>query len=128
MPHGLSIETEKGKPEEWPAAKAVDTLRVFSRFLIPLLIVVMFPYWLAAKLVQVILFSAAGLFFNRVVDARLSYKELFNLGVHALLPPTLAALLAIKLDMPVFPFVFMAIYFVYLYAGIRAAAGLKAPG
>ena len=65
--HGFSFEREKGKPVEWPAARATGMWRSLSRFFIPILLVGMFPYWVAAKLAQVILL------FNRV---RLSSKEI----------------------------------------------------
>jgi len=125
VPHALSIEWQKGKAAEWTGEKAVGRMRLLSRFLVPLLLVVIFPCWLAVKLAQVLLFSVGGMAFNSLLKAGLSYKELVNLGIYALLPPTIVALLVIRLAIPMFPLIFMAIYFFYLYSGIRAAAAAK---
>lgn len=96
--------------------------RTTSR-LLPLMIVPLFIHYLVAKLVQLFLFSLASLIINELTKARLEYRNLLNIGIFALVPPIVLALL-VKLageSIPYFFLLYILLYLTFLFMGIKGS-------
>ena len=78
--------------------------------------------YLFSKMVQVLLFSIASSLFNAQCKAGLNYNQLINIGIYAIVPGTLAAVIqeVTGFIMPFYWLVYCIIYAVYLYLGVRA--------
>ncbi len=86
--------------------------------------VFLFIYFLIAKLIQLFLFIPVSLITNRVVNAKLEYKNLLNIGVYALTPPTFLATLFLLFNVaiPEFGLIYILIYSAFLVLGVINAS------
>ncbi|UCC95802.1 MAG: DUF1189 family protein [Candidatus Omnitrophota bacterium] len=75
------------------------------------------------KLLHLFMFSLVSLIIKASLKAPLSYTHLLNIGVYALVPPTVAAvaLHASGIVIPFFPLIYITIYVTYLFSGINAS-------
>ena len=96
--------------------------RTFSRFAFPLLLVILFPYFVVVKLIHILLFSLIALIVNAATKANLKYENLFNISLFALTPPVLLATIfnLAGLKIPLFGLLYIAIYIVFLMGGVRS--------
>lgn len=80
----------------------------------------LFIYFLIAKFLQLFLFIPVSLITNTVAKAKLQYKDLLNIGVYALTPPTLLATLFILFNVaiPAFGLIYIIIYSAFLSLGV----------
>ena len=99
-------------------------LGVISIFVFPFLLIIWFGIFCFTKPLQIFIFSLASLIISSVMNAKLPYKQLWNIGAYALVPATcLAAFMdMIGLRIPFFPLIYCIIYVVYLYIGIKAVS------
>lgn len=94
-------------------------LRNFGKIL-PLMLIPLLISSLITKTLFLLLFSLAALAINAATQSRLEYKNLLNIGIFALIPPTVAALL-LELSgtgIPLFFLVYILIYVIFLTLGI----------
>ncbi len=99
--------------------------KTFSRFAFPILLVSLFPYFIVAKLIHILLFSLIALIINTAIKANLKYENLFNISLFALTPPVLLATIfnLAGLKIPLFGLLYIAVYIVFLIGGIRNCKG-----
>lgn len=104
-----------------------SSIKKFLRRLIPILFPIFFIYffflYLVIKPLQVVIFSLGALIINNLTKAKLSYKQLLNIGVYAMVPPVLIVLFLQFLNIHFF-ILYVIIYFVYLYFGISSVKEL----
>jgi len=88
----------------------------------PVALILIFCLQLIAKLFMLMLFSPASMIMNAAQKGGLAYPSLLNIGVYAFVPPTaLAAIVDLtRITLPFFPFLYMAIYFSFVFLGIKA--------
>jgi len=111
-----SFTINKEAMERWRKAS--------SRFAFPFLVVILFPYYIVAKLIQILLFSLVALIMNTVTKANLKYENLFNISLFALTPPVLLAtifnLAGLRIPLFLSLFLYTVIYIVFLMGGVRS--------
>jgi hypothetical protein len=99
-------------------------LKIVSLLVFPITLCFVFLWYSFTKLLQLLFFSLASLIFNAQSKANLSYKELLNIGIYVLVPPTTLAVIknVFNIPIPVFGLLYLLIYLFYLALGIRASA------
>lgn len=111
-----SFTVNKEAMERWRKA--------FSRFAFPFLVVILFLYYIVAKLIQILFFSLIALIANTATKANLKYENLFNISLFALTPPVLLAtifnLAGLRIPFFLSLFLYTVIYIVFLMGGIRS--------
>ncbi|MBN2483286.1 MAG: DUF1189 family protein [Candidatus Omnitrophica bacterium] len=102
-----------------------NTIEKVASSIYPLLFIFFFFYYNGAKLIQVFLFSLFSLVLNNLMHAGCSYSELFNIGVYALVPPTVLALACsfIPVHIPFFALIYIMAYGVFLGLALKAMKG-----
>ena len=104
-----------------------SSIKKFVRRLVPILFPIFFIYffffYLLIKPLQVIIFSLGALIINSLTKAKLSYKQLLNIGVYAMVPPVLIVLFLQLFNINFF-ILYIIIYFLYLYFGINSSKEL----
>ena len=103
--------------------KAINRIiDIGSMFIFPVLLIIWFSIYSFTKPLHVFLFSLVSLVIMAVLKTRLTYKELWNIGVYALVPATcLAAFMDILgLRILFFPLFYSLLYVCYLYMAIKA--------
>ena len=95
--------------------------KIFSRFAFPLLVAILFFYYIVVKLVQVLFFSLIALITNSAIKANLKYENLFNISLFALTPPVLLATIftLAGLKIPLFGLLYIVVYIIFVIGGIR---------
>ena len=80
----------------------------------------LFVYFLISKLLQLFLFSLVSLITNAIINAKLQYKNLLNIGIYALTPATFLATLFILFNVriPAFGLIYILIYSTFLALGV----------
>lgn len=93
---------------------------IIGKLLFPVIMVGVFIYYLAAKLLQVLLFSLLSLIVNSANNAKLKYDNLLNIGVFAVTPAvTLAVLTALlNIKIPMFAIIYIGLYSAFLITAI----------
>jgi hypothetical protein len=95
-----------------------------SRFAFPFLVVILFPYYIVTKLIQILFFSLIALIANTATKANLKYENLFNISLFALTPPVLLAtifiLTGLRIPFSLSLFLYTVIYIIFLIGGIRS--------
>ncbi|MCK4810549.1 MAG: DUF1189 family protein [Candidatus Omnitrophica bacterium] len=95
-------------------------------FVFPLVFLWFFCVYIFTKPAQILIFSLVSLIFNKNLKTGLSYKQLLNIGTYALVPPTLLAATKdiANLKIPLFGAVYVLIYILYFFWGIKATREL----
>ncbi|NOX97345.1 MAG: DUF1189 domain-containing protein [Nitrospirae bacterium] len=91
--------------------------------LLPLLIIPLFLYYLIAKTVHLFFFSLSSLIIRDLTRSGLEYKDLLNIGIFALIPPTTLVLL-VQLAGAAIPYLaplYILIYLLFLFKGIKGS-------
>lgn len=86
----------------------------------PFMLLGVFIYFCIARFLQIFIFSLISLATSSIVNIKLSYKQLFNIGVYAITPSViLGALLAVFLiQLPLFWIIYAGGYIIYLIMAI----------
>jgi len=86
----------------------------------PLMFVFTYVGFCFARFIQILLFSIFSLATSSIVNAKLSYKQLFNIGIYAITPSViLGALLALLgIQLPLFWILYSGLYIIYLIISI----------
>ena len=97
-------------------------LEKLSLFIYPLLFLFFFSIYGFTKPLQTLIFSLLSLIFNTNLKATLSYRQLLNIGVYALVPSTSLAMVGelSNLKIPLFWVIYLLIYFIYIFLGIKS--------
>jgi hypothetical protein len=103
-------------------------LGVISMFVFPALLIIGFAIYSFTKPLQIFVFSLASLIISSITNAKLPYKQLWNIGAYALVPSTcLAAFMdIIGLRPPFFALLYCILYITFLFIGIKAVNGSSA--
>lgn len=93
---------------------------IIENLFFPVFLVGMSIYYLVAKLLQVFLFSILSLIVNSANNAKLKYDELLNIGVFAMTPPIVLAVLAalFGVRIPISAVIYIGLYAAFLIMGI----------
>lgn len=94
-----------------------------SLFLYPLLFTWFFSWFLLTKPLHIFIFTLFSLLFSHHLNLKFSYKNLLNLGIYAILPPTTAAIIKemINISLPFFWLIYSFIYIFFLMQVIKIA-------
>ena len=86
----------------------------------PFMLLGIFIYFCIARFLQIFIFSLISLATSSIVNIKLSYKQLFNIGVYAITPSIiLGALLAVfVIQLPLFWIIYAGLYIIYLIMAI----------
>jgi hypothetical protein len=98
----------------------VKWLHVLEKILFPVMIVGLFFRYLVAKFIHLFLFSLFSLIINNVNNVKLKYDNLLNIGVFAMTPPVVFAVLAGVLDfkLPLSGLIYIGLYSLFLIMAI----------
>ncbi len=114
-----SFTVNKEAMERWRKAS--------SRFAFPFLVVILFPYYVVAKQIQILFFSLIALIANTATKANLKYENLFNISLFALTPPVLLAtifnLAGLRIPLFLSVFLYTVIYIIFLIGGVKSCKG-----
>ena len=85
----------------------------------PILLVFGYIFTLAAKFIQILIFSVFLLILNLTSIKKLNYPNIFNIGAYAMTPPTILAILhAVSgIHLRYFNIIYIVIYIIYLALG-----------
>ena len=121
IPSGLALTIGDNTFQLTPASIKRFLERI-SFYVYPAGLVFFTLAYLFSKMVQVFFFSIASSLFNAQCKAGLNYNQLINIGIYAIVPGTLAAVIqeVTGFIMPFYWLVYCIIYAVYLYLGVRA--------
>jgi len=88
----------------------------------PVALILIFCLQVIAKLFMLMLFSPVSMLLNAAQKGGLPYPSLLNIGTYAFVPPTALAAIAdlARITLPFFPLLYMAIYFSFVFLGIKA--------
>lgn len=88
----------------------------------PAALLIVFCLQVIAKLFMLMTFSPVSILLNAAQKGGLRYPALLNIGTYAFVPPTVLATLAdlTRITLPLFPLLYMAIYFSFVFLGIKA--------
>lgn len=118
---GLRITTEH---KEFNITRL--TIRGFfeklNLFLYPLMFLLFFSIYIFTMPLQILIFSPISLIINTRLKAALSYKQLLNIGIYALVPcvslSIVGDLLGLRISLSWV--IYVLIYMVYLFLGIKS--------
>ena len=90
--------------------------------LFPIMLVAAYIGFCIAKFFQILFFSMLSLATSSITGTKLSYKQIFNIGIYALTPSAvLGALLAILgIQLPFFGIIYCGLYIIYLIMAVRS--------
>ncbi len=93
---------------------------IIRRFILPIIAVSLLLYQLIAKLILLLLFSLVSLIVNKIVDAKLEYRHLLNIGVYALTPYVAMAVLfgLSNFKMPLLWLIHIGLYIAFIIFAI----------
>ncbi len=93
----------------------------FTKVAFPLFLVLFLILFFPSKLTQILSFSILSIVLNRRLKARLNYKELLNIGIYAIIPPTTLSLITILLNvsLPFFWILYPILYIIIVYKAIQ---------
>ena len=93
----------------------------FTKIAFPLFLVLFLILFFPSKLTQILSFSILSIVLNRRLKARLNYKELLNIGIYAIIPPTTLSLITILLNisLPFFWILYPILYIIIVYKAIQ---------
>jgi len=86
----------------------------------PFMLLGIYLYFIAARFLQILIFSLVTIFASAVTKIQLTYKQIFNMGTYAITPSMLLGAIA-ALFMKVIPgaaWVYCGVYIIYLVAGL----------
>ncbi len=94
-----------------------------SLFLYPLLFVWFSSWFLLTKPLHIFVFTLFSLLSSHHLNLKFSYKNLLNLGIYAILPPTTAAIIKdmMNINLPFFWLIYSFIYIFFLMQVIKIA-------
>ncbi|MBL7072000.1 MAG: DUF1189 domain-containing protein [Candidatus Omnitrophica bacterium] len=110
----------------------IDTLRIDENFvnairknalwmIFPIILIGAFITACIAKFFQIFIFSLVSIAASTILKIKLTYKQLFNIGVYAITPSyILGALLALfGLRVPIFGVIYSGLYIAYLIVAVQ---------
>lgn len=91
--------------------------------LFPIMFIFIYIGLSIARFLQILIFSLISVAASSITGTKLSYKQLFNIGIFAITPSTiLGALLAIfGVQLPLFGIIYSGLYIIYLIMAILAS-------
>ena len=95
----------------------------------PILFISCYSGFSLAKFLHIILFSLISVATSSIANIKLSYRQLFNIGIYTITPSAiLGALLAIfGLQLPLFGIIYSGLYIIYLIVAILNCKEEKLP-
>jgi len=109
----------------------IQTLRIDENFmralrrnavwiLFPIMFVMLYIGFCVARFLQILLFSIISVATSSIANIKLSYKQLFNIGIYAITPSTIlgALLIILGLRLPLFGIIYSGVYIIYLIMAI----------
>ena len=93
----------------------------FTKIAFPLFLVLFLILFFPSKITQILSFSILSIVLNRRLKACLNYKELLNIGIYAIIPPTTLSLITILLNvsLPFFWILYPILYIIIVYKAIK---------
>lgn len=108
----------------------MNTLRRNIAWIVfPILFIFLYIGFSLARFLHILLFSLLSMATSSIANIKLSYKQLFNIGIYAITPSTiLGALLAVSgIQLPLFGIIYSGLYIIYLIVAILNCKEEKAP-
>jgi len=95
----------------------------------PFALAIIFVYISVARILHVFIFSLISLAASSIADAKLTYRQLFNIGIYAITPSAvLGALVAvIGFNIPHFVILYIGLYTAYLITAVMNCKEKPAP-
>lgn len=123
IPQGVRIIADQ-KDLRITVASVNKWLEIIRVAVFPVMLSLLCSWFYLAKLSQVLFFSLFSLAVNAGLKSGLSYKALLNIGIYAVVAPTLLAVVNLLLNqrIPFFNLIYLLVYLTYLFLGIKAAA------
>ncbi len=117
--NSLKLDVTRDRLKKWA--------RILPIALFPVAIFFLFVMQIIAKTFQLFVFSIASLVFKGILDAGLTYPQLLNIGIYALVPASSVAVVykLAGVKVPGFPVVYALVCLTFLFLGIQAAKGGK---
>ncbi|MFC1514572.1 DUF1189 family protein [Candidatus Omnitrophota bacterium] len=105
------------------AAKIKQFLERLSGYTYPTALIFLSFAYFFSKAMQLFIFSIFSSMFNSRLKAELSYGQLLTIGIYALVPGTVLAIVQelTGVHVPLYGLLYCAIYVLYLYLGIKAS-------
>ncbi|MDP8216530.1 MAG: DUF1189 family protein [Candidatus Kaelpia imicola] len=120
---GISISSGEFKFDLTPdfINRLMKRLAVFA---FPILLMLLLATLFFSKLIHLFFFSIFGLMFNNRLNANLRYKQLLNIGIYALVPPTTLSIIlqTLNLKAPLSWVLYSTIYIMLIYKVIKLNA------
>ncbi|MDP8253033.1 MAG: DUF1189 family protein [Candidatus Kaelpia aquatica] len=94
-------------------------------FAFPTLLILLLTTFFFSKLIHIFSFSIFSLIFNSRLNANLKYKQLLNIGIYALVPPTVLTVIlqTLNLRTPLSWALHSTIYIMLIYKAIKLNVG-----
>lgn len=117
---GLKITTKNGSFNLTPIVFE-KLLKILSFLFWPVFFLWFFFIYCITKPVQILFFSLFSLLLKANLKVALSYKELLNIGIYAMVPPAILAVIKelLSIQMPSFLLIYSTVYAIYLFQGIN---------
>lgn len=123
----LEITTSQNSQDKFKVNPVIikSLLEKFTLIFYPICFLFLLFTLFLRKLVLVLLFSLVSLIINSNFNQPLSYKNLFTIGIYAMVPPTCLAVIVelLGVRIPLFWIVYSSIYIVYLFLAIKIKEG-----
>jgi len=97
--------------------------------LFPIMLLVIFVFFTVAKFLQVFVFTLVSLATCSIVNVKLDYKAIFNIGIYALTPSALLGFLLafFNVRLPLFGIIYSGLYVIYLIMAILNCKDTPSP-
>lgn len=124
---GLEITTSQNSQNKFKVNPVIikSLLGKFTLIFFPACFLFLLIVFFLRKLILVLFFSLVSLIIKSSLNQRLSYKNLFTIGIYAMIPPTCLVVIVelLGLRIPLFWVVYSSIYIVYLFLAIKTEEG-----
>lgn len=120
--NGVRVSVKESSFEVTP--QFIDSLvNRFSVFIYPFIFLWFTFIYSINKVIQLFFFSLLSMIFRNKLNRKLSYNQLLTIGIYAMVPPTvLAVLLEIsRIHLPGMGIIYLGVYIFYLFRGVKAA-------
>jgi hypothetical protein len=96
----------------------------FSVIAFPFFLVLFLIFLFPSKMTQVLFFSILSIILNDKLKTNLKYKELLNISIYAVIPPTILSmiLMLLNLRLPFFWIIYLTIYITFIYRAIKTCS------
>jgi hypothetical protein len=122
LPGGVRVAIDK-KDFQITVASVNKLLEIVRVSVFPVLVFLLFFWFCFTKLCQVLFFSLFSLVVNASLKAGLTYRQLLNIGIYALVVPTALAAINFFLNerIPFFGLIYILGYLAYLFVAVKAS-------